>query len=401
MRRSHSGVMIRTRSARPSVAADERGIALAIAVFALVVIGALVAGTFFAGRLEQRTGLNTMFAEQSFELAEAGATDVLANWAPGTFNTLAPGADTTLPPVALAPFQVYVPTVTRLTPDLFFVRATGQRLDADGGVLAERTVGLLARLGIPAVNPGAAFVTGTGSQFFSQAVASGVDLDPVGWGGECPGVVDTVAAVRSAAGVIDSTDCGGVSCLVGAPPPPALPILSPDSTVTSSLFTDFGGVSFDELAAMAEKIVGASAVPSPSLNGTGACDRADPLNWGEPLTGLGFDDCFNYFPIIYAPGDFQLSNGRGQGILLVRGDFSIRGSAAFYGLVVTLGRFEAEVSPSLHGAVLAQGDSVIRSHTGVTVLIQYSSCALTRALRQAGIARPLAERPWAQVFPLN
>lgn len=401
MRRSHSVVMIRTRSARPAVAADERGIALAIAVFALVVIGALVAGTFFAGRLEQRTGLNTMFAEQSFELAEAGATDVLANWAPGTFNTLAPGADTTLPPVALAPFQVYVPTVTRLTPDLFFVRATGQRLDADGGVLAERTVGLLARLGIPAVNPGAAFVTGTGSQFFSQAVASGVDLDPVGWGGECPGVVDTVAALRSAASVIDSTDCGGVSCLVGAPPPPALPILSPDSTVTSSLFTDFGGVSFDELAAMAEKIVGASAVPSPSLNGTGACDRADPLNWGEPLTGLGFDDCFNYFPIIYAPGDFQLSNGRGQGILLVRGDFSIRGSAAFYGLVVALGRFEAEVSPSLHGAVLAQGDSAIRSHTGGTALIQYSSCALTRALRQAGIARPLAERPWAQVFPLN
>ena len=28
---------------------DERGIALAVAIFALVVIGALVAGTFFAG----------------------------------------------------------------------------------------------------------------------------------------------------------------------------------------------------------------------------------------------------------------------------------------------------------------------------------------------------------------
>jgi hypothetical protein len=72
-----------------------------MAVFALVVIGALVAGTFFAGRLEQRTGLNSMFAEQSFELAEAGATDVLANWAPATFNGLPPGADTTLPPVIL------------------------------------------------------------------------------------------------------------------------------------------------------------------------------------------------------------------------------------------------------------------------------------------------------------
>ncbi len=401
MHRSRNADVVGVASRRATVLDDERGIALAIAVFALVVIGALVAGTFFAGRLEQRTGLNTMFAEQSFELAEAGATDVLANWSPGMFNPLPPGSDTTLPPVLLAPFQAYVPTVTRLTPNLFFVRATGQRLDADGSVLAERTVGMLARVGIPAVSPGAAFVTATGSQFFSQAVASGIDVDPVGWAGECPGAVDTLPAVRSAASVIDSTDCGGVSCLVGAPPPPALPILSPDSTVTSAMFLDFGGVSFDELAAMADKVVGASAVPSPSLDGTGACDRADPLNWGEPLTGLGFDECFDYFPIIYAPGDFQLSDGRGQGILLVRGDFSVRGTAGFYGLIVTLGRFEAEVSPSLYGAVLAQGDSLIRSHTGVTALIQYSSCALTRALRQAGIARPLAERPWAQVFPLN
>jgi hypothetical protein len=81
-----------TRHSRRPLATDERGIALAMAVFALVVIGALVAGTFFAGRLEQRTGLNSMFAEQSFELAEAGATEVLANWAPATFNGLPPGS---------------------------------------------------------------------------------------------------------------------------------------------------------------------------------------------------------------------------------------------------------------------------------------------------------------------
>jgi hypothetical protein len=235
-----------------------------------------------------------------------------------------------------------------------------------------------------------------------EATVAGEDVNPVGWGGECPATTETVAAVRAAAAVTDSTDCApGVSCLSGAPLPPALPILSPDSTVTPSLFNDFGAVSFDELAAMAEKVVGASATPSPSLDGAGDCDRADPDNWGEPLTGLGFDACFDYFPIIYAPGDFQLSDGRGQGILLVRGGFTIRGSADFYGLVVTLGRVESDENPRLHGAVLAQGDSLVRSRFGETALVQYSSCALTRALRQAGIARPLAERPWVQVFPLN
>ncbi len=251
------------------------------------------------------------------------------------------------------------------------------------------------------MTPGAAIVSGTEIQFKSEATVSGEDLNPVGWGGDCPATSDKVAAVRAAAAVIDSTSCPpGGSCLFGVPLPPALPILSPDSTVTPSLFNDFGGVSFDELAAMAEKVVGASATPSPILDGAGACDRPDPDNWGEPLTGLGFDACFNYFPIIYAPGDFQLSNGRGQGILLVRGDFSISGSAAFYGLVVSLGRVESEVSASIHGAVMSQG-SLVRSHFGGTALVQYSSCALTRTLRQAGIARPLAERSWAQVFPLN
>lgn len=383
-------------ASRPPVTSDERGIALAMAVFALVVIGALVAGTFFAGRLEQRTGLNSMFAEQSFELAEAGATDVLATWAPATFNGMAPGTDTTLPPVTLAPMQVYVPTITRLTPNLFFVRANGQRHAADGSILAERTVGLLARLEAPVVSPGAALVNGTDIKLQHQAVVSGEDLMPAGWGGECPVTADTVAAVRSAGAVIDSTDCGGVSCLVGGPP-----ILSPDSSVTASLFNDFGGVSFDELAAMADKVVGLNATPGPSLNASGECDRADPDNWGEPLTGLGFHDCFDYFPIIYAEGNFWLTGGRGQGILLVRGDFAIRGSAAFYGLVVTLGRFESEVGPTIDGAVMAQGNPLVRSHFEGTSVVQYSSCALTRALRQAGIARPLAERAWAQVFPLN
>ena len=64
---------------RASRVSSERGIALAVAVFALVVIGALVAGTFFAGRLEQQTGQNTMFATQAGEAAEAGLSDAINN----------------------------------------------------------------------------------------------------------------------------------------------------------------------------------------------------------------------------------------------------------------------------------------------------------------------------------
>ena len=51
---------------------DERGMALAVAIFALVVIGALVAGAFYASTLEQRTGRNSMYAAEAAQAAETG-----------------------------------------------------------------------------------------------------------------------------------------------------------------------------------------------------------------------------------------------------------------------------------------------------------------------------------------
>ena len=51
---------------------DEQGMALILAVFGLVVIGALVAGSFFVGRVEQISGYNTTWASQAGEAAEAG-----------------------------------------------------------------------------------------------------------------------------------------------------------------------------------------------------------------------------------------------------------------------------------------------------------------------------------------
>ena len=49
-----------------SVLRDERGMALAVAIFALVVVGALVAGAFFAGTQEQRVGENQRRVQTSF-----------------------------------------------------------------------------------------------------------------------------------------------------------------------------------------------------------------------------------------------------------------------------------------------------------------------------------------------
>src|SRR5262245_21722685 len=117
-----------TRASR----ASERGMALALAIFALVVVGALVAGAFLAGHLEQRTGRSTLYAEQAADAAEAGAAVSLASWNALALNTLAAGTSAAFPPVALAGRNFYRPTVSRLNGQIFLVQSLGTRVNAAG-----------------------------------------------------------------------------------------------------------------------------------------------------------------------------------------------------------------------------------------------------------------------------
>src|SRR2546422_2107661 len=67
---------------------NERGMALALAIFALVVVGALVAGAFFAGTQEQRVGENWRRLQQSFGAAETGLNEVVRCWDPQQINRI-------------------------------------------------------------------------------------------------------------------------------------------------------------------------------------------------------------------------------------------------------------------------------------------------------------------------
>jgi hypothetical protein len=133
---------------------DRQGIALPIALFALVIIGALVAGNFFAGRLEQQSGQNTIFGAQAAEAAEAGLAETVADPAVASLETLpvgGPPAD--LGVLVLGPGITVQRQISRLTATLFMVRATGVRRDAVGTPLAIRIAGLLARRVTPPAGP--------------------------------------------------------------------------------------------------------------------------------------------------------------------------------------------------------------------------------------------------------
>lgn len=126
---------------------DERGIALALALFVLAVIGALVSGTFFAGRLEQQSGQNALFAVQAGEVAEGALSDAIATLAPGTLEGLpVGGAPLDIGTLTLAGGVSASRQLTRLTGNLFLIRVRGVRHGAAGTTLAVRSLGLLVRL---------------------------------------------------------------------------------------------------------------------------------------------------------------------------------------------------------------------------------------------------------------
>ena len=130
---------------------DERGIALAMALFALAVTGALVGSAFFAGRLEQQSGQNTLFAVQAGEVAEAGLSDAMATVAASTLEGLpVGGAPHDLGTLTLAGGVSASRQVARLTGNLFLIRVRGVRHSAAGTTLAVRSLGLLVRLGAAA-----------------------------------------------------------------------------------------------------------------------------------------------------------------------------------------------------------------------------------------------------------
>jgi hypothetical protein len=116
-----------------------------MAVLALVVIGALVVGTFMVGRLEARAGDGSLYAVQALEAARTGLTDGLANW-DSTAASLPLGGTLPLPShLPLAAGRSYRLSASRLGGRVYLLRSEGLRLDAGGGVLARRVEGLLVR----------------------------------------------------------------------------------------------------------------------------------------------------------------------------------------------------------------------------------------------------------------
>lgn len=383
---------------------ERKGFALAAAVMALVLVGALVTGGFMAATQENRITQSGHFASEAFNIAEHGLHSVLGSWSLGDFESI-PVNDTrsTTLPVSINQQTVgrAVVQVRRLGARLYFIQSTGEVLR--GGSGARRTLAMFARtnnfgLGADqAVRVLGKLVIGGSSDVV------GIDSVPAGWDeSDCPTRENAAGIVAGDTSLIVRR--GNGSTIVGDPPK------LEDSTMDPGSFMTFGDWDFQDLAARASKVIPAGASVGntvPTTTADGRCDTANHLNWGDPKNADGA--CHYYFPIIYAQGDLALSQGYGQGILLVDGDLKINGAYEFNGIVIVRGTVETgNGNANIKGTMLIfnNGNASAESNLGNTTsestitgnpIINLSSCAIDRAVRyndDVSRAFPVNERSW-------
>ena len=361
-----------------------RGIALPLAVFALVVVGALVAGAFFVARQEQGVGRNSVKLQQAFAAAEAGAQRTVADWNTDVFNALAAGETASIGG-NLGAAGWYRGNVRRLNGQLFLVRAEG----FSGDSAARQHVGLLVRLRPLEITLTAALSTQGPVWVSGSSLVDGTDTPPPGWG--CAPSGPSVAGVLLAdAADLVTTGCGP-GCVQGAPPVQA------DPALTDSLLTAFGDVSFAGLASLATKTLsGGRLLVEPALAG-GVCDRTLSSNWGSPLDPGG--PCGGYFPLIWSEGPLTLTGGAGQGVLVVNGDLEVEGGFQFAGPVIVRGSVRsAGTGGRFWGGVIAANADLDQNAVLGDAIISYSSCALSRALQASAGGALLRERSWVNLY---
>jgi hypothetical protein len=287
----------------------------------------------------------------------------------------------------------YAAGVSRLTDGVWLVKSIGRRKDAGGNELAERSLGQLIRLNEAQITVNAG-LTAIGTIVISgNSTVSGQDATPSEWQNPkvtCP-TPDDVTGIRYNGTVTQQ----GSATVNGDPP------RTNDNTLNASNI--LGGSDFNALKELRTlTLTGDVSGIGPVTTGTPPrCNAAVESNWGAPTDTASA--CFNYFPIIYHYGNLNISgSGAGQGILLVEGNLQVQGRIDFYGPVIVTGAVNIRGTGSddvkFYGGVLAQDVTLDDSRLTGNATVNYSSCAIRRALSGSATPTALNERSWVQLY---
>jgi hypothetical protein len=376
---------------------NREGMALAMALFAIVVIGALIAGAFFASTQDFRVGTNSLVAQRAFSAAEFGLNKTMAEWDTKLNIGIKTGKDTTYERTFADGGAASV-RITRLNQHTYWVVSEG-RAGTGTSVETRRRTSAVLRLAYPAVKVGGALTLAGGGYVRGDAKVSGANTNPAGW--DCidyPGRDTTAIAYAP----LTTVTVQKPQNVIGNPATYADPNAADDGT-----YIKYGDENWQTLVANADIRISGSVGPAPVGTAT-TCNTTGVnqiTNWGEPLRAPGsIAGCYSYFPIIYATTDLKLETGRGQGILLVEGSLQINGNFQFTGLIIIRDKIlRGNGTPTVFGAVMARNAAINETNDDGSAILgtanwQYSKCALESALQGSARLLPAKHRAWAELW---
>jgi len=384
-------------------AGDRRGFALLVALAALVIIGGLIVGAFFASTQEYRIGRNTVLQSRAMTAAEYGLNETLldgvwqSSWANEAAGTLVldnkafdPGAG-----------SVGQRSVVSLGNGNFLVISEGFA-GSSLGAQARKRLGGFAKLRAPKFNLLGAITTKGSIKIAGSTEIHGEDTAPGLWT-DCPPTADTLPGVAYNPDYPPSINCDNKGCVTGSPPSQPL-----ESAGDPGTYNVFGDITYTDLVALATKTIPGgqtftNLAPAFKLdaNGLKLCDRSLASNWGDPTHTYPDVQCRPYFPIIHVKGDLKLTGGAGQGILLIDGNLDASGGVNFYGPVIIKGALKItgnSAAPRFMGGVMAENVDINNNMMAGNSVVSYSSCAIEKAVN--GSATPAFDktRGWMEMY---
>jgi len=369
---------------------SREGLALPMVLGAIVLIGTMIAGVMYFATQDYRVGANSLNEARAESSAELGLNRLTTDWDQSKNTTMAAG-DTltkTYTDVGGASVNVFV---TRLPGPFFWAVSEAQTRGNSVQYGSRRRFGELFRLNTPTVSFLGAVTAAGNVRASGNVTVSGNDANPSGWA--CTGTLTNVpGAVLSPTATVTFNGTANVS----GNPPYTTNVAANDTNT----YFNYGGSTYTTLAALANIVLGGGTYNgmTPAVSG-GVCQKTSS-NWGDPSRHSPAGACETYFPIIHITGNATVTNGTGQGILLVDGDLTKSGNFSFYGVVIVRGTIRSSGSNNgVTGVEMAAavdlGDAVTLS--GSTT-IQYSSCAVQQALSSSSALTTAKGRAWVNLY---
>jgi hypothetical protein len=372
------------------------GFAMVGAVLAMVLVGAIVTGGFYAAHQETQVTRSTELGDLAQYIAEQGMETVIGTTNATALDAMAMNTATTVANAVNVQYGGrtvgnYSVTITRVANMMYVVRSTGTVTvgQAANNTNSTRTLSnVIRRRTIDMDNQTAMQVYGDLTVAGTSDI-SGADTYRTNWSG-CTTVSSGTAAVTAQPGASVTTEGSG-----------AIAGTIRRDTMTAANFTVFGDMTWAEITSLATNVYNSNVTLSaiaPTVTSGGACNAADINNWGAPTNNS--NACSQYFPIIWAKGNMHITaNSTGQGILLVSGNLSIQSQFEFYGPVIVMGTVDFQGGSQIIGSVFAYGGGILGADntTAGNMIVQYSSCGIQRAIMGAtGLSRgvPIRNRSW-------